>query len=186
MKPLLLQFRQTRWEPHQMCHIGSCFATNWMINRAVQPAVRHLAVVRSSVESDWLWEPREQMGRGHRAGPNNRGCLHGSASKNHFYPRLYLRVIQHTHTHVLQAACSSWQVISAFSAAPLTLIMQLNAALWIPTAAHPHYNTLPRSPTLSVSVTHTHHSVSLFFPPWLHSQLSVVKDSIFLHALTCE
>lgn len=89
--------------------------------------------------------------------------------KNHFYPRLYLRVIQHTHKEValfiavLQAACSSWQVISAFSSAPLTLIMQLNAALRIPTAAHPHYNTLPRSPTLSVSVTHTQTRVFLFF-----------------------
>lgn len=64
---LMVQFRQTRWELDQMCHIGSCFDTNWMINRAVQPALRHLAVVRSSVESDWLWGPREQMGQGQQS-----------------------------------------------------------------------------------------------------------------------
>lgn len=58
-------------------------------------------------------------------------------------------------------ACSSWQVISAFGSTLLTLIMQLNAALRIPAAAHPHYNTvLPLSPTLSVTHTHTNQSVS--------------------------
>lgn len=136
-----------------MCHTGSCFATNWMINTAVQPVLRRLAVVRSSVESDWLWGPREQMRRGgHGAGPKTSDCdshlvLH---QRNHFHTGDAGCSVSHR----IAAACSSWHVISAFSSTLSTLIMQLNAALRIPAAAHPHYNTPPLSPTLYLSHTH--------------------------------
>lgn len=124
--------------------------------------------------------PREQMGRGHGAGPQRLTVL----------PRIKIslsisrlprcsRAIPRTNTRRekkkkkegsccvsrrIAEACSSWQVISAFGSTLLTLIMQLNAALRIPAAAHPHYNTvLPLSPTLSV--THTHTQTRVFLPP---------------------
>lgn len=117
------------------------------------------------------------MGRGHGAGPQRLTVL----------PRIKIslsisrlprcsRAIPRTNTRRekkkkkegsccvsrrIAEACSSWQVISAFGSTLLTLIMQLNAALRIPAAAHPHYNTvLPLSPTLSVTHTHTNQSVS--------------------------
>lgn len=157
----MVQFRQTRWELHQMCHTGSCFATNWMINTAVQPVLRRLAVVRSSVVSDWLWGPREQMRQGTWSWTKNEWLWlsFGFASKNHFHTGDAGCSVSHR----IAAACSSWQVISAFSSTLLTLIMQLNAALRIPAAAHPHYNTLPLSPTPSLSHTQINHRVFLSF-----------------------
>lgn len=139
-----------------MCHIGRCFSTNWMINRAVQPALRHLAVGRSSVKNDWLWGPGEQMRQGHGAGLKDWVCPLGFPSGYHFHTGLSVPLTEWLHLYKrgyfcigsVTPTCSSWDVISAFSSTLLTLIMQLNAALQIPTAAHPHYNTPLLSPTL--------------------------------------
>ena len=203
----MVQFRQTRWELHQMCHIGSCFATNWMINRAAQTASRPFGC-GARLTGEWL----ASRGRGSRWDGDTELdhsdwlCLLRSEQR---FPFLVVpqcsRAIPHTNTggarereekkkkeggccvpRRIAEACSSWQVISAFSSTLLTLIMQLNAALRIPAAAHPHYNTLlPLSPTLSATHSHTHkpQSVSLPPPSWPQSQASTVKDSIFLFFL---
>ena len=185
----MVQFRQTRWELHQMCHIGSCFATNWMINRAAQTASRPFGC-GARLTGEWL----ASRGRGSRWDGDTELdhsdwlCLLRSEQR---FPFLVVpqcsRAIPHTNTgggrekerkkkkkkeggccvpRRIAEACSSWQVISAFSSTLLTLIMQLNAALRIPAAAHPHYNTLlPLSPTLSATHSHTHKPQSVSPPP---------------------
>lgn len=164
---LVLQFRRNKTRLWQIGHREGCFLQiGWLSGCCTALSGRRGYEARYWIKNKqlrliWVWV---------LPSPSHQPLINQSILA-HRDTQTY----RDTHTRALEAAPSHTElqrlvvpVISASGSTLSTLIMQLNAALRIPAAAHPHYNT-----AFPDSLCVTNHRA--FLPFSLHFPLLIVK-----------